>query len=279
MQWLVNGNSKYGYGMWYDIAVIAPSVAFLTFLVLQMKSSLEKLRRSGSSSYIMASCYALLWLVAIFNLLWCLLQVWQGLPSQATAFNVLSLVTRSGMLLLEVSVVVFLLQGNHVRGWDALLQSLILSSIIAGIDVTVKAIYIFGYGVPLFIDGNDVGDWHKWGFWLVHKLLLVAVYASILCLPHTKWQNRLPAKPTFYNYICALFVLNTTSALGCGLLASGIGFGYWIYGITNICYHAFYPPLLYATFLRDFFQEEDLHLEDVYYSEMKDAGFFDADWD
>ena len=26
-------------------------------------------------------------------------------------------------------------------------------------------------------------------------------------------------------------------------------------------------------------QEEDLNLENVYYSEMKDAGFFDADWE
>lgn len=26
-------------------------------------------------------------------------------------------------------------------------------------------------------------------------------------------------------------------------------------------------------------QEDDLHLENVYYSEMKDAGFFDADWE
>lgn len=26
-------------------------------------------------------------------------------------------------------------------------------------------------------------------------------------------------------------------------------------------------------------QEEDLQMEDVYYSEMKDAGYFDADWE
>ncbi|KAG8643846.1 hypothetical protein MANES_11G072833v8 [Manihot esculenta] len=26
-------------------------------------------------------------------------------------------------------------------------------------------------------------------------------------------------------------------------------------------------------------EEEDLHPENVYYSEMKDAGFFDADWE
>ncbi|KAH9301659.1 hypothetical protein KI387_013242, partial [Taxus chinensis] len=244
----------FGYGIWYNIAVIVPPVLFLMFLASQMKSSLTKLRQSGSSSYTMASCYAFLWFVSFLNLLWCLLQAWQGLPAQATAFNVLSLVTRSGMLLLEVSVVVFLLQGNHVSGWNTLLQSLILSTIIAGIDATVKAVYIFGFGVPLFIDGNDVGDWKKWGFWLAHRLLLVAVYSSILCVPHTKWRNRLPAKPTFYNYICALFLLNMASALGCGLLASGVGSGYWIYGFTNICYHAFYPPFLYATFLREYFQ-------------------------
>lgn len=27
------------------------------------------------------------------------------------------------------------------------------------------------------------------------------------------------------------------------------------------------------------FQEENFHLENVYYSEMKDAGFFDTDWE
>lgn len=26
-------------------------------------------------------------------------------------------------------------------------------------------------------------------------------------------------------------------------------------------------------------QEDDLHLENVYYSEMKDAGFFDSEWE
>ncbi|KAH0917956.1 hypothetical protein HID58_025616 [Brassica napus] len=28
-----------------------------------------------------------------------------------------------------------------------------------------------------------------------------------------------------------------------------------------------------------FFMEEDLNMENVYYSEMKDAGFFDPDWE
>lgn len=273
MGWWLQG----GYGMWYNIALIAPPLGFVLFMVSQARRSISRLTHARSS--IIASYYAVLWVVAILNLLWCLLQVWQGSSGKATGWNVLSLVTSFGMLLLEVSVLVFLLQGSYVSGWDALVHTLILSTSIASVDTIIKAIDIFGFGVPLFVDSNDTGDLQKWGFWLAYKLLFVAIYGSILCLPHTKWHNRLPARPAFYNYICALFLLNTVSALGCGLLASGVGMGYWIYGLTNICYHAFYPPFVYATFLADFFQEEDLHLEDVYYSEMKDAGFFDADWD
>lgn len=73
--------------------------------------------------------------------------------------------------------------------------------------------------------------------------------------------------------------LNALALFACVLAGSGAGFGYWLYGATVICYHAFYLPLLYENFLADFFQEDDLHLENVYYSEMKDAGFFDTDWE
>jgi hypothetical protein len=27
------------------------------------------------------------------------------------------------------------------------------------------------FGVLLFIDSNDTGDWQKWGFWLVYKII------------------------------------------------------------------------------------------------------------
>lgn len=29
---------------------------------------------------------------------------------------------------------------------------------------------------------------------------------------------------------------------------------YRLYGVTNVCYHTFYLPLIYVTFLADFFQ-------------------------
>lgn len=37
--------------------------------------------------------------------------------------------------------------------------------------------------------------------------------------------------------------------------------------------------LLYATFLAEFFQDEELDMDMLYYSEMKEAGGFDGDED
>jgi hypothetical protein len=90
------------------------------------------------------------------------------------------------------------------------------------------------------------------------------------------------AKPAYYNYICAMLLLNGLSLFGCLLVASGAGFGLWyvknsifkisklynllkekflrifpfcrLYNLTTVCYHSLYLPLLYVTFLADFFQ-------------------------
>ncbi len=47
-----------------------------------------------------------------------------------------------------------------------------------------------------------------------HTLLFLGVYAGILALPHTKWRDRLPAKPSFYRYVLVLFALNLLAGLG-----------------------------------------------------------------
>lgn len=173
----------------------------------------------------------------------------------------------------------FLFQGNYVSGLEALTKTFVVSGLVIGLDLLLKAIYLFGFGIPLFIDSNDHTHPVKWNLWVVHRLVLTAVYGFILFMYHSKWRERLPARPAFYNYIAVMFSLNALALFACALTGSGASFGFWLYGGTIVCYHALYLPLLYVTFLADFFQEEDLHLENVYYSEMKDAGFFDADWE
>ncbi|KAJ6843307.1 transmembrane protein adipocyte-associated 1-like protein [Iris pallida] len=265
------------HGALFNLALIIPSAAFVVYLASHARRSYAKL--TYGRSYIMIAYYALLWTVCALNLLWCLLQALQCNPAKEFSWNILSLFTKSGMLFLEISLVAFLLQGNGATGSDTLARTFVISGIVVAADILVKVIYVFGFGVTLFIDGHGKTDRVKWGLWISYELLLSALYGFILFMHHSKWRERLPARPAFYNYICAMFLLNVISLFACVLAGNGAGFGFWLYDLTTVCYHSLYLPLLYVTFLADFFQEEDLRLENVYYSEMKDAGFFDADWD
>lgn len=48
---------------------------------------------------------------------------------------------------------------------------------------------------------------------------------------------------------------------------------YCIYGLVGLAYTACYPPLLYLTFLHEFFRDSELDSELLYYEEMHDAGY------
>ena len=262
----------------YNVVLALPALLFLLFLLTRLRSSVRKLKQSRS--HIMATYYSFLWVICVLNLCWCVLEMQQAKNhDKEMAWNIMSLVTRFGLVLLEVSVVVFLSQGYLISGWDALLRTLLFSGVFATADALVKAIYIFGFGVPLFTIQDDAGNWNKWGFWLLQNLFFASVYAVLLTLPHTRWRDRLPARPSFYRYVMILFIFNATQGFGSFLLGFGDSFGYCIYGLTGFVYYALYPPLLYGTFLADFLGEEEMQMEDAYYSEMKDAGYFDGDWE
>uniref|UniRef100_A0A7N0TFS0 Transmembrane protein adipocyte-associated 1 n=1 Tax=Kalanchoe fedtschenkoi TaxID=63787 RepID=A0A7N0TFS0_KALFE len=265
------------HGLLHNLFLALPSFIFALYLALHAKKSYSKLSKGRSS--VMIACYVSLCLVALLNLAWCSLQAWECSPGRAIAWNIISLFTASGMLFLEVSLIAFLLQGNLATGLEALTKSFAISGIVVGIDIVLKAIYIFVLGIPLFIDIDEPKHSVKWNLWVLHKLVLTAVYGIILFMYHSRWRERLPARPAFYHYIIIMFSWNAVALFACGLTGNGAGFGLWLNYVTTVCYHAFYLPLLYVTFLADFFQEDDLQLENVYYSEMKDAGFFDADWE
>lgn len=124
---------------------------------------------------------------------------------------------------------------------------------------------------------SAAGDmrWSKWSFWLLHSLAAVVLYAAIVLLPFTRWRDALPAKPSFYRYVLALLAVYVVMAVGAILIGSKLLAGYCIYGAANFIYYACYAPLLYWTFLAEFFSDEQMDLDLMYYSEMRDAGWFD----
>ncbi|XVF54417.1 hypothetical protein PTKIN_Ptkin05aG0178500 [Pterospermum kingtungense] len=178
------------HGFVYDAFLLVPALLFVVYMAVNAKKNFEKLR--NRRSYVMISYYALLWLASGLNLAWCSLQSLQCATGKEVAWNLLSLLTISALLCLEISLVGFLLQESYASGLEALARTFTISGIIVGLDMLLKAIYIFGFGVPLF--SNDVGTTHrtKWGLWIIHKLLLTAAYGFILFVHFSKWREKLP---------------------------------------------------------------------------------------
>jgi len=153
-----------------------------------------------------------------------------------------------------------------------------------------QMILIFGCGTSLFIVKEPNGDdstsdplgwlqldmsWVKWGFWTAHHILYCMVYGFILVLPHTALRDYLPARPSFYRYVALLCANNFGLVVGSMMIGSKDVSGYCVYGVFAYLYSVCYPPLLYMTFLSEFFVDDDLELEHQYYSEMREAGYFD----
>lgn len=159
---------------------------------------------------------------------------------------------------------------------QALTNTLALSGGAALADMLVKILYITALQVPLFLY-NPFGDmaWSKWSFWLMHALLAVLCYITIVVLPFTPWRELLPAKASFYSYALCLLGLYITMAVGSILVGSKVIGGYCVYGTAIWLYYSCYPPLVYFTFLQDFFSDEQLDMDLLYYSEMREAGVFD----
>ncbi|XP_015079123.1 transmembrane protein adipocyte-associated 1 homolog isoform X1 [Solanum pennellii] len=262
------------HGFWHDVILVLPSVLFVLYLGFHARSNIKKL--SHRRSFVMIGYYGLLWFAVLLNLCWCFLQVWQCTPGKQVAWNLLSLFATSAMLFLEISIVAFLLKENYASCLETLSRTFMVSGLFVGVDLLLKAIYIFGLGIPLFLD-MEIADRGKWRVWSTNKLLLTAAYGYILFVHFSKWRDKLPPRPAFYNYVIVMFVTSAVMLFACGLAGIRGGFGLWLYNLTVVCYHSLYLPFLYVTFLADFFKEEDWLLDSAYYSEMKDAGFFDAD--
>jgi hypothetical protein len=124
---------------------------------------------------------------------------------------------------------VFLLHGYIGNAIVMLRRTAVISGAIALFDALIKAILIWGLGVPLYkFGGSTVGDpegdmtWSKWGFWMMHTMVFAAVYLVMLVLPFTKWRDLLPSKDTFHYYVRILFTVNLVRYLPQCLNVSGI---------------------------------------------------------
>ena len=263
--------------------VALPTVLFVMFLASHLRASVEKLR--ATRNHVMATYYTNLWFVCILNLLRCGVQMWQASPlNHVRLWNALWLATRFGMDSLEVSAVVYLyLAHGHSRAVGAaaaLRETVVIAMGVAGIDLLAKSVLIFGFGVQVFVEEPGLHSrayfWAKWGYWGARAFIAALVYGVLTALPRTRYRDWMPARPSFYRYTGVLFVMYAVETVCALCVGGGVSrWAYCVFGLCNYAYYACYPPVLYLTFLADYFREDEYEVESRYYSEMEEAGYFD----
>lgn len=242
----------------WDLSILIPNVVFLLFMLIRCNRARLKLRATNSP--IFSTFYILVALNAAISVLRCVvaMTVNAAIPIGEITDKVLWVVVRCFLLATEISVLIFGLAFGHLDSQTSIRRilivttsvSLIYSGLQGALEITIPdenfcSLYkqkgLFGHGGMLF--------------WFISSIVFSLVYLIVLILPWTRLRDRLalPSKPSFYWYILFLDLLNIFQAIGSGLLYYKQETGLCVVDVTAYVYFTIFTPLVYRTFLADFF--------------------------
>ncbi|CAL1280768.1 unnamed protein product [Larinioides sclopetarius] len=242
----------------WDLSILVPNVLFLLFMLIRCNRARLKLRATNSP--IFSTFYILVALNAAVSVLRCIvaMTVNAAVPINEITDKILWVVVRCFLLATEISVLIFGLAFGHLDSQTSIRRILLVTSCVSllysglqgALEITVPdetffSLYkqkgLFGHGGMLF--------------WFISSIVFSLVYLTVLILPWTTLRDRLalPSKPSFYWYILFLDLLNIFQAIGSGLLYYRQEPGLCVVDVTAYVYFTIFTPLVYRTFLADFF--------------------------
>ncbi|KAK6176750.1 hypothetical protein SNE40_014990 [Patella caerulea] len=247
----------------WDLIILVPNAVFAIFLLYRLRSAATKLQNSNSP--IFKAFYGLVFVVAGISILRCVVAMTVNASVLAgdVADKVIWLVLRFFLLATELSVVTFGLLFGHLESHASIRRVLIVTSLIALAYSCTQGSLEFIHPDPKFrvkiqANGTDNYDIFAHGgmiFWFSSSFFFFVVYSVIFILPWTGIKKRLalPSKTSFYYYCLALAILNLTQAIGSALIYYSVDNGRCVVDITTYLYFTIYDPMVYVTFLREFF--------------------------
>ncbi|CAH0713361.1 unnamed protein product, partial [Brenthis ino] len=243
----------------WDLIILIPNALFVLFLVVRFNKAQLKLR--ATSSPIFLTFYSLVWGNVIISLIRCAVSMTlnAAVPVGGLVDKVLWVTVRFFLLATELSVVIFGLAFGHMDSRSSIRYVLLATSLISlAFTVTQGTLELM---MPNDLFHVDNGEYYLFGhggmlFWFISSLVFAVIYFIILLLPWIPLREylALPTKLSFYLYVLLLALLDTTQAVGAGLLTWGsMPSGLCVVDVTTWLYFSLYTPLVYHTFLSEFF--------------------------
>ncbi|KAL8618157.1 hypothetical protein ACOMHN_059164 [Nucella lapillus] len=248
----------------WDLIILIPNTLFLVFLLTRLRNNLGKLK--ASSSPIFAAFYGLVCLVTIISVLRCVVSMTVNASLEAgdIADKMLWLILRFFLLGTEASVVIFGVYFGHLDSRTSIRRVLLCTSTFALIYSAIQGTLELKdqhlkFSVTHSDNSTDNYDIFAHGgmiFLCSSSSFFSLVYCVILVLPLTRLRERftLPSKRSFYYYVGFLAALNFTQAVGSLLLYEHVDSSLCIIDVTTYVYFSFFHPMVYGTFLWNFFR-------------------------
>ncbi|XP_029041402.1 uncharacterized protein LOC114875374 isoform X1 [Osmia bicornis bicornis] len=261
----------------WDIVILIPNLLFLLFIAIRFNRARLKLR--ATSSPIFFAFYGLVICNIVISVIRCVVSMTVNAAATVggKADKVLWVTVRFFLLSTEMSVLIFGLAFGHLDSRSSIRRVLLATSLIAlaftitqgtlefvlpddTFRIPSRNFYVFGHGGMMF--------------WFCSSLVFTMIYLFILILPWTRLRDRLtlPTRKSFYIYAGTLAMLDLVQSIGAGFLNyTQNPVGLCIVDFTAVVYLTLFTPLVYHTFLSEFFGVSQPSIMFSYKAQVDDA--------
>lgn len=248
----------------FDVILLVPNFLFLVFLMYKIGTAQVKLHKIKCP--IVKTVSFMVFLVCFVGISRCFVSMFLSSMlhqrhKDALPTKILWLLLSCFLLAVELSVIIFgLWAGNMRDGRKGVRRVLCVTSIcsIAYSSAQAALEFIRSPGVNGIYGKRNKYDIFGHGgslFWSSTSLFLAMIYFFIVILPFTKLRECciIPARRSFYVYCGLLSVVNLAQGCASLLLHEKIQGSLCVLDVTMFVYYTLFGPLVYWTFLKDFF--------------------------
>ncbi|EGI68813.1 Integral membrane protein [Acromyrmex echinatior] len=261
----------------WDIIILVPNLLFLLFIAMRFNRARLKLR--ATSSPIFLAFYGLVICNVVISVVRCVVSMTVNAAATVggKADKVLWVTVRFFLLSTEMSVVIFGLAFGHLDSRSSIRRVLLATSFIAlAFTITQGTLELVLPDDTFHIPSRDFYVFGHGGmmFWFCSSLVFTTIYLFILILPWTRLRDRLalPTRKSFYVYAGILATLDLVQSIGAGFLNyTQNPVGLCIVDFTAAVYLTLFTPLVYHTFLSEFFGVSQPSIMFSYKAQVDDA--------
>ncbi|XP_039304741.1 transmembrane protein adipocyte-associated 1 homolog isoform X2 [Solenopsis invicta] len=261
----------------WDVIILVPNLLFLLFIAMRFNRARLKLR--ATSSPIFLAFYGLVICNVVISVVRCVVSMTVNAAASVggKADKVLWVTVRFFLLSTEMSVVIFGLAFGHLDSRSSIRRVLLATSFIAlAFTITQGTLELVLPDDTFHIPSRDFYVFGHGGmmFWFCSSLVFTTIYLFILILPWTRLRDRLalPTRKSFYVYAGILATLDLVQSIGAGFLNyTQNPVGLCIVDFTAAVYLTLFTPLVYHTFLSEFFGVSQPSIMFSYKAQVDDA--------